>query len=241
MTKTPDPRTFVLVHGAGHGAWAWRRVSDLLRAAGHRVFAPTLTGLAERSHLMRGDITLETHIQDVANLFQWEDIERATLVAHSYGGWVVTGAAERLEGKLAALAYVDAFLPDEGQRGYDLLNPQQKAQFDEARAKGEASRPGPTSTALRIQRPADAAWVDAHITPQPLGVSMQAVRINGAIDRVPLKLYIRTPLFPQPVFDASLARCQADPAWRTAVMAGCGHDPMIDDPEALVALLESLA
>ncbi len=240
MTKLQNPRTFVLVHGAGHGAWAWRRVADLLRAAGHRVHAPSLTGLAERSHLMSCEITLETHIQDVTNLFKWEDIERATLVAHSYGGWVVTGAVQRLQAHVAALAYVDAFLPEDGQRGYDLLNPQQKAQFDEARAKGEVSRPGPTSAALRIQRPEDAAWVDAHITPQPLGVSMQAVQINGAIERVPLKLYIRTPLFPQPVFDASLARCQADPQWRTAVMAGCGHDPMIDDPVALVALLESL-
>lgn len=241
MTQPQNPRTFVLVHGAGHGAWAWRRVADLLRAAGHRVHAPSLTGLADRSHLMSGDITLETHIQDVANIFKWEDIESATLVAHSYGGWVVSGAVERLLGRLAALAYVDAFLPEDGQRGYDLLNPQQKAQFDEARAKGEVSRAGPTSAALRIQRPADAAWVDAHITPQPLGVSMQAVQINGAIESVPLKLYIRTPLFPQPVFDASLARCQASPAWRTAVMSGCGHDPMIDDPVALVALLESLA
>lgn len=240
MNPSQSSRTFVLVHGAGHGAWAWRRVADRLRAAGHRVHTPTLTGLAERSHLMNGEITLETHIQDVVNVFQWEDIESATLVAHSYGGWVVTGAADRLQGRLAALAYVDAFLPDEGQRGYDLLNAQQKAQFDDARAKGEVSRPGPASAALRIQRPEDAVWVDAHITPQPLGVSMQAVHINGAVDRVPLKLYIRTPLFPQPVFDASLVRCQADPTWRTAVMAGCGHDPMIDDPEALVTLLESL-
>ena len=241
MTQSIQPRTFVLVHGAGHGAWAWRRLADRLRTTGHRVHAPTLTGLAERSHLMSGEITLDTHIQDVVNLFKWEDVEAATLVAHSYGGWVVSGAVEQLQDRLAALAYVDAFLPDEGQRGYDLLNPVQKAQFDEARARGEVSRPGPTSAALRIQRPEDAAWVDAHITPQPLGVSMQPVRINGAIDRVPLKLYVRTPLFPQPVFDAALARCQADPQWRTCVMPGCGHDPMIDDPVALATLLQDLA
>ncbi|UJW83280.1 alpha/beta fold hydrolase [Hydrogenophaga sp. SL48] len=240
MTSTSQPRTFVLVHGAGHGAWAWRRLADLLRAHGHRVHTPTLTGLAERSHLMSGDITLQTHIQDVVNLFRWEDIEDATLVAHSYGGWVVSGAVEQLETRVSALAYVDAFLPENGQRGHDLLNEQQKAQLEAANAQGDVSRPGPTSTALRIQRPEDAAWVDAHITPQPLGVSMDPVRLSGARERVPHKLYVRTPLFPQPVFDAALARCQADAGWRTAVMDGCGHDPMIDDPEGLAALLEGL-
>lgn len=241
FTSTSKHQTFVLVHGAGHGAWAWRRLADLLRAHGHRVHTPTLTGLAERSHLMSGDITLQTHIQDVVNLFRWEDIEDATLVAHSYGGWVVSGAVEQLEARVSALAYVDAFLPEDGQRGYDLLNEQQKAQLEAAKAQGEVSRPGPTSTALRIQRPEDAAWVDAHITPQPLGVSMDPVRLSGVRERVPLKLYVRTPLFPQPVFDAALARCQGDAGWRTAVMEGCGHDPMIDDPEALAVLLENLA
>ena len=240
MTQQSEPRTFVLVPGAGHGAWAWRHLADLLRVSGHRVHALTLTGLAERSHLMSADITLETHIQDVVNIFRWEDIERATLVAHSYGGWVVSGAVERLEGRVSALAYVDAFVPEDGQRGYDLLNATQKAQVEEARARGEASRAGPTSAALRIQRAVDAAWVDAHITQQPLGVSMDAVKLPGARERVPLKLYVRTPLFPQPVIDAVLARCQADAGWRTAVMNHCGHDPMIDDPRGLAALLEAL-
>lgn len=240
MTQQTEPRTFVLVPGAGHGAWAWRRLADLLRASGHRVHALTLTGLAERSHLMSADITLETHIRDVVNVFRWEDIEHATLVAHSYGGWVVSGAVERLEGRVAALAYVDAFVPEDGQRGYDLLNAAQKAQVEEARARGEASRAGPTSAALRIQRAEDAAWVDAHITQQPLGVSMDTVQLTGARERVPLKLYVRTPLFPQPVFDAVLARCQADAGWRTAVMDHCGHDPMIDDPQGLATLLEAL-
>ena len=241
MPTLPNPRTFVLVHGAGHGAWAWRRVIDLLVRRGHRVHAPTLTGLADRSHLMSGGIDLDTHIQDVVNLFRWERIDDAVLVAHSYGGWVVTAAAEHLEGRLAAVAYVDAFLPTDGQRGFDLLNAQQQAGFLEAQARGDISRPGPTSAALKIQRAEDAAWVDASITPQPLGVSMQAVHLSGAVERIKAKLYIRTPLFPQPVFDRVFETCGSDPTWKTEVMHGTGHDPMIDRPEELCTHLEALA
>src|SRR6201994_4857642 len=80
-------RTFVLVHGAWHGGWCWRRVADLLEKQGHKVFTPTLTGLGERSHLMRADISLDTHIADVVNVIKWEDLHGICLVAHSYGGW----------------------------------------------------------------------------------------------------------------------------------------------------------
>src|SRR6516162_3253995 len=63
--------TFILVHGAWHGGWCWRRVADKLRAAGHAVFTPTCTGLGERSHLLRAGIDLKTHIADVVNLMKW--------------------------------------------------------------------------------------------------------------------------------------------------------------------------
>jgi pimeloyl-ACP methyl ester carboxylesterase len=235
-----NARTFVLVHGAGHGGWLWRRVQDRLTAKGHRVFAPTLTGLGERSHLLSASVTLGTHITDVVNVFEWEDLIDAVLVGHSYAGWVVTGAVERLEARVSALVYLDAFLPDDGQRGVDFLNEAQTEAFNAAREKGEISRPGPNSTALRIQRPEDAAWVDSKITPQPIGVSLDRLELTGARDRVATKLYVRTPLFPQPRFDAALARCQADPGWQTAIMQNCGHDPMVDDPDGVVALLEAL-
>lgn len=237
---TTTARTFVFVAGSGHGGWAWRRVADRLVRQGRRVHTPSLTGLAERSHLIGTPIGLDTHIQDIVNLFLWQDIERAVLVGHSYAGWVISGAVEQLGDRVAALAFVDAFLPDDGQRGFDLLNEVQKAAVLDAQARGEASRPGPRSAALKIQRPEDAAWVDERITPQPIGVSMQPLRLTGARERVPVKLYIRTPLFPQPLFDVALARCAADPGWRTAVMHGCGHDPMIDEPDALCSLLEGL-
>jgi pimeloyl-ACP methyl ester carboxylesterase len=87
--------TFVLVHGAWHGGWCWRRVADRLQAAGHTVYTPTLTGLGERSHLMSRDITLDTHITDIVNVFKWEGIESAVLCGHSYGGFPIAGAVEQ--------------------------------------------------------------------------------------------------------------------------------------------------
>jgi pimeloyl-ACP methyl ester carboxylesterase len=180
MSNNQAGRFFVLVHGAGHGGWAWRRLADLLSAKGHRVFTPTLTGLGERSHLMSGAISLQTHILDVVNLFRWEDLRNAVLVGHSYAGWVVSGAVEQLDDRVDALVYLDAFLPDDGQRGFDFLNDQQQAAFREAQARGEVSRPGPTSAALKIQRPEDAAWVDSKITPHPIGVSLDALELTGA-------------------------------------------------------------
>lgn len=90
-----NTKTFVLVHGAWHGGWCWRRVADLLGAKGHKVYTPTLTGLGERFHLLSGMITLDTHITDIANAFEWESLQDVVLVGHSYGGFVISGVAER--------------------------------------------------------------------------------------------------------------------------------------------------
>ena len=240
MENAQNNRCFVLVAGAGHGGWAWQRVADILSAQGHQVFRPSLTGLADRSHLLSESVRLGTHILDIVNLCLWENLANVVLVGHSYAGWVISGAVEHLEDRVSAIAFVDAFLPDSGQRGYDLLNPQQKADFDAAMTKGEVSRPGPTSTGLRIQNVSDATWVDSKVTAQPLGVSLDAISLTGARERIKRKLYIRTPLFPQPRFDDALKRCAKDPTWQTIAMEGCGHDPMIDRPEELAMHLLAL-
>src|SRR5713101_2147973 len=115
MAQTGTPKTFVLVHGAWHGGWCWRRVSDRLRKAGHQVFTPTLTGLGERSHLARPDIGIDTHIEDVAKVFELEDLNDVILVGHSYGGMIITGAAEKVVDRLRHLVYLDAMVPQDGQ------------------------------------------------------------------------------------------------------------------------------
>ena len=87
--------TYVLVHGAWHGGWCWKRVAPALRAAGHEVYVPTLTGLGERAHLARPEVDLELHIQDLVAMLEAEDLRQVTLVGHSYAGFVITGAAAR--------------------------------------------------------------------------------------------------------------------------------------------------
>ncbi|WP_196259143.1 alpha/beta fold hydrolase [Pelagibacterium limicola] len=231
------PTTYVLVPGAGHGGWVWRKLADKLRADGHSVYSLTLTGLGERSHLMSGEIDLQTHVNDVVNVFLWEDLHDVVLVGHSYAGWVITQAIEEIEGRVRAIVYLDAFLPDHGDRGYDFLNEQQKAAFDEARARNEVSRPGPNAAALRIQNPEDAAWLDSKVTPQPIGVSLQPLELTGARERIAKKVYVRTPLFPQPLFDAAFERCQNDTSWDAIVLEECGHDPMVDCPEKVREIL----
>src|SRR4029079_17128754 len=89
-------KTFVLIHGAYHGGWCWRKVTDILERAGHKVYAPSLTGLADRSRLLSTNIHLDPHIADIANLFKWEDIKDGCLAVHSYGGWPGSGALEQI-------------------------------------------------------------------------------------------------------------------------------------------------
>src|SRR5260370_6026435 len=106
-----ERKTFVLVHGSSAGGWCYRRVADLLERRGHKVYAPTLTGLGERSHLMSGMITLDTHITDVVNVIRWENLESIVLVGHSYGGWIISGVAGPGAKKISSLVFLDALLP----------------------------------------------------------------------------------------------------------------------------------
>jgi len=116
------PRTtFVLVHGAWGGGWDWWTVDSLLTARGHRVERVTLTGLGEREHLASADIGLDTHVTDVVNRILWERLDDVVLVGHSYGGVVVSGAADRVPDRLRRVVYVDAILPESGRSVIDVM------------------------------------------------------------------------------------------------------------------------
>ena len=89
------------------------------RSKGHKVYAPSLTGHADRSHLLSKDVILDTHITDIVNLFKWEDLKDACLVAHSYGGWPASGALEQIRDRVSSIVWLDAFKPKNGERGTD--------------------------------------------------------------------------------------------------------------------------
>jgi pimeloyl-ACP methyl ester carboxylesterase len=239
MAQTGAPKTFVLVHGAWHGGWCWRRVSDLLEKKGHKVFSPTLTGVGERSHLMSKDIILDTHITDLVNVFKWEDLKDVCLVVHSYGGWPGSGALEQIGDRVSAIVWLDAFKPENGQRGFDFASEFSRKALLAAVEKGEPGRPGPKAEAFAVNEK-DRAWVDSLATPQPIGSMTEKLTLTGARDRVPKKTYIRASGYPNVSFEKAYARVKVDPTWRTYEVP-CGHDVMIDAPDRLTEILLEVA
>jgi pimeloyl-ACP methyl ester carboxylesterase len=232
-------KTFVLVHGSSAGGWCYRRVADLLEKAGHKVYAPTLTGLGERSHLMSGLITLDTHIEDVVNVIRWENLEDFVLVGHSYGGWIISGVAERFQGKISSIVFLDAFMPENGQRVLDTNSPRSRAEIEEAQRKAEVSRPAPPASVWKVNEK-DQPWVNEKFTAQPVGVAFTPIRLTGARDCVPKKTYVRAKGYDNPNFEAYYAKVKSDPSWRTYEMP-CGHEVMIDMPERTTEILLEVA
>ena len=111
----PHKRTYVIVHGAWGGGWDWRGVDSALSARGNRVYRVTLAGLGDKVHLASPSIGLATHVSDVVNTICFENLRDVILVGHSYGGMVITGAADQVADRIHRLVYVDAFLPDSGE------------------------------------------------------------------------------------------------------------------------------
>ncbi|MEE8333613.1 MAG: alpha/beta hydrolase [Alphaproteobacteria bacterium] len=240
MTEpNPSPKTFVLVHGAWHGGWCWARVAERLAAKGHKVLTPTLTGLGERSHLMSPDIDLDTHVTDIVNVIRWERLENVVLCGHSYAGWVISGVAEQVEAQLSAIVYLDAFVPEDGESGLGLSAGSRRESLDRAIANGDVSRPAPPASGFGVNE-ADQPWVDALMTPQPVGVSLKPIRLNGARERVASKAYVVATGKPSPQFVAYHEALKSDPTWRL-FEAPCGHDVMIDMPDLLTDILLEVA
>lgn len=226
--------TFVLVHGAWHGAWCWRRVARLLARNGHEVFTPTLTGLAERSHLLTPDIDLDTHILDIVNDMKWQELNNVVLVGHSYGGMVISGVAEQMENAIASLVMLDAFLPESGQALVDLQAPQRREALLAAESKGATALP-PRAAALFNVNEKDRSWVDAKCTPQPIKCFLQKLTLTGARERIAHKAYIRATGYPSHSFDLGAASARAK-GWPVHEVP-CGHDVMLDMPDRLTEIL----
>jgi pimeloyl-ACP methyl ester carboxylesterase len=238
MSETA-PKNFVLVHGTAHGGWCWVRVADRLRALGHRVFTPTLTGVGERSHLMSGDINLGTHIADVANVIKWEGLEDVVLCGHSYGGWVISGVVERVPDLIGSIVYLDAFMPEDGERGIDTQSEGAREAVKKAQAAGEVSRDAGSAKRYGLTGE-DLAWVDSRLTRQPIGTSLQPIRLTGARERVAKKSYILASDYNNPPFVACYEALKSDPSWRLFDLP-CHHDVMVEMPGELSDILVAVA
>ncbi len=232
--------TFVLVHGAWHGGWCWDRVRRALRAQGHEVFTPTLTGVADKSHLLAPQVDLETHIDDVANLLAWEDLSNVVLCGHSYGGCVVTGVADRAPERIAALVYLDAFVPKHGESLHDLLPAETRdQQVAGAGQGGDGWRVPPIPAEAFNVNAADRAWVNRQCTPQPLATFQQALRLTGRGQAIENVSFILASGWDGSPFGRFYEQAK-QVGWKTLEIA-CGHDVMLDQPEALTQALLSAA
>jgi pimeloyl-ACP methyl ester carboxylesterase len=222
--------TIVVAHGAWSSAWAWQKMRPILRAAGHDVNTPSYTGLGERAHLASPDIDLETHIADVLGVLQFEDLRDVVLIGHSYGGMVATGVADRAEGRIARLIYLDAFAPKDGQSLFQLVGPEAEAKM---RAGAAESGQGWRVPALPMppDTPPDfVAWAETRRLPQPIKCFEQTLSLSGRA--LPKRSYIyckRTA--PGDVFRQFAERAKAE-GWRYAEM-DASHNPHITCPEAL--------
>ena len=232
----PSGKTFVLVHGAWHGAWSWERLTPLLRARGHEVRVLTLAGVGERIGEISTAIDLETHIADVTGFIRSQDLRQVVLVGHSYGGMVITEAADRAADKLKALVYVDALIPGDGQCSLDLRSEEQNRIFHAKAKAGGGWRIAPTKAADFNVNAADQAWVDGNCTDMSIACFTKRVRLTGAIDRVPNRMYIRAGGFTSEHFDSMLAKAKADGRFDCHTLSG-GHDLMVDQPDELTDLL----
>ena len=237
--------TFVLIHGAWHGGWCWRFVRPLLDR--HQVFAPSLTGLGERKHLARPDVNLDTHINDVVNLLEMEDLRDVVLVGHSYGGMVVTGAADRAPSRIKRLVYLDAFVPEHGDSLNGLLPkalaPEVAAQFLGA-FRGTAlekncglMQPIPAE-AFNVAQ-ANRAWVDRRCRPQALATFESPLLLTGEHAKVPQRLYILADGWDPSPFRYFAAQVDGKPGWKLTKLP-CGHDVMVDMPQELADELTAL-
>jgi pimeloyl-ACP methyl ester carboxylesterase len=230
---------YVLVHGAWGGAWIWRRVLGPLRAAGHEVHAVTLTGDGERAHQRRADISLADHIADVVGLIEAEELSEIVLVGHSYGGMVITGAADALPGRIQQLVYVDAMVPLPGE-GWGAGHPPDivAARLAAAQQHGNALPP-PDPIDFGIDG-ADRAWLLRRQVPHPFGMYRVPLHFDGARWAALPRCFIDCTQPAYPTINAMRARVRSQPGWKIVEIA-TGHCPMVSAPRELIAHLLALA
>jgi pimeloyl-ACP methyl ester carboxylesterase len=217
---------FVLVPGAWHGGWWYAPVVEALAAKGHQAHAVTLAGLADDEPANR-PVTLDTHIDQLATLVtRVADAGPVVLVGHSYGGMVVTAVADRFPDLVRAIVQLDADVPDDGESSWSLAPQEIRDSLIE----------GAGDDGLTI---APLPFFDQRARPHPLATLIQRVRLTGAWQRVPVKIYaaaLDTPGGLQA--PGSMAKVRDDPAWRYEEWH-TSHNVLRDGPERVVDLLLS--
>ena len=235
QARACEKGTYVLVHGAFHGGWAWQKVADQLRRQNHTVYTPTLTGVGERNHLARPEVDLETHIQDVINVLEFEDLHDVILVGHSYAGVVITGVASRVPERISKLVYFDAVVPESGQSFFDAIG------FNQPLPPDLWYFPSFPAEAFGLTAPADLDYVRSHITPQPIATFRSPVSFDWASLAGIQKYYVHClrPWFAYEPFLVFQQKALAN-GWGYYEI-DTGHDAMISDVKGTEKILKNIA
>ena len=234
--------TIVLVHGGGHGGWCFKPLARLLRNKGHDVYAPTLTGLGERAHLSRAGVDLDCHVNDIVALLHYEDLRNVVLVGHSYGGMVITGAADRASDRVGHLVYLDAMAPKDGQSLVDVAGPFMAAARSDSRiVDGVEMCLFPSAETLPfygVVDPRTLDWMRTRLTPHPWRCFEQPLQLTNemVLQSIP-QSHISSTLFLS-LRDADGLREKWDGRlWDIDT----GHDMMITEPYKVAELLDRVA
>jgi pimeloyl-ACP methyl ester carboxylesterase len=233
--------TFVLVHGSSHGGWCWKKVTPLLSKDNHEVYTPTLTGLGERSHLVSRDIGLDTHILDIIQVLEYENLNEVMLVGHSYGGLVIGGVAEKVPERIRRLVYLDAYIPQDNKSAFDIISGlETKSIYNlSERALKEPGKEWLVASyqpeEFGVTNAHDIIWMNSRLCPMPWHTHDQPLKItNPKAERLP-KSYICCSAFGNALFKA-----QNSPGdWDYHELMK-GHDVMITAPKELAQLLLKL-
>jgi pimeloyl-ACP methyl ester carboxylesterase len=226
-------RHYVLIAGAFHGGWVWREVAEGLRAEGHTVSTPTLTGLGERRHLCQG-ADLDMHVEDVVAHIEMEELSDVTLVGWSYGGMVITGVLARIPKRIRAIIYLDAFVPEDGKALIAYVSSETRAAWDKLRGTDGLLPPFPAER-LGLTGPAQIALVMPRLVAHPMETLYQPAKALKRRPPIPTS-YIRCTDNPAPHFNAALEQIRKDPAVLVDTI-DTGHSCMVTEPAETTRLL----
>jgi pimeloyl-ACP methyl ester carboxylesterase len=216
--------TFVLVHGAWGGSYMYTPLAERLRAAGHLVHVPSLTGLGERAHLAHGGITLTDHINDVVGLIDCEELQDFILVGHSYGGMVITGVSARRGSRIRKLVYIDAFLPQNGQALWDIASDFERSAYID----GQRNSPGLCQPFFPVG--------ERHVTGHPLLTLVEPVKLGGEEKQIGQRTYLYATNNAPTTFTKFRERIANEPGWTLHELA-TGHFMWDDDLDGVTRLL----
>ncbi len=227
---------FIVAHGAWSAGWVWKKMHPLMRAKGHALLTPTYTGLGERSHLASSAIGLESHVQDMLMVMQFEDVRDAILVGHSYGGMVATGVADLAAERIVKLVYLDAFVPRHGESVFDLVTPEERARRLTGVVDEWKLPPSPVPPDTSAE---DVAWITPRRTFQPLACFQEPLLLANGETKLPRSYIYAQRHNPGDPFRPFAERAQRE-GWQYFEM-DASHSPHVTAPEALADILDQIA